>query len=54
MGTKRVVTFVCAVVVVGDVALAIPVAEEPSYEAPAPIIETDGAEVIETTGEVVS
>lgn len=54
MGTKRVVTFVCAVMVVGDVVLAIPFAEEPSYEAQAATVETDGAEVIETTGEVVS
>lgn len=56
MGAKRITTYVCAVMVIGDVALAIPVGEEPAvWEVPAPVFETAvDAEVIDTTGEVVS
>lgn len=53
MSVQR-VTFVCAVLVVGDVALATPITIETEIEAPVATIDTDGAEIIETTGEVVS
>jgi hypothetical protein len=48
---RQVVTFVCAVMVVGDVVLAAPVALEVAYEGPPSAIDVDGAEIIETTGE---
>jgi cell shape-determining protein MreC len=54
MGVRQVTTFVCAVAIIGDVAVAIPTHVEHAYEAPAPAQDADGAEIIETTGEAVS
>lgn len=51
---REVVTFVCAVMVVGDVVLATPVSASKQYEGPAAAIDVDGAEVIDTVGEPVS
>jgi hypothetical protein len=46
---REVVTFVCAVVVVGDVALALPRYTERVYVA-LDSIDTDGAEIIDVEG----
>ena len=49
---REIVVFVCAVMVVDGVVLAAPVCVGREFEG-ADIVDADGAEIIETTGEVV-
>lgn len=47
MGAKRVIEIVCAVLVIDGVVEAHPIRVEERIEAPAPVVETDGAEIVE-------
>lgn len=51
---REIVTFVCLVVTVDGVAYAAPERMERCFEAGRPCVDTDGAEIVETTGEAVS
>ena len=50
---REIVTLVCATIVVDGVVLAAPVQIERAFVS-INTVETDGAEIVETTGEVVS